>query len=313
MAAFSRRKLDSIANRTKAYRAVLLLWFVSSFFLLTAFDAYSLNEELRLAYASDYAQICTHTILLNENVTARVTEIGCRLVTAARENKISKNVEQENFEYTFRIMNDPLINAFSIPGGYVYVNTGLLDILQNEDELAAVLAHEIQHVEGHHLIKQIHQAQASQVAGTIGGMLIGVALGVAVGAATAPSSSGAYAAPNPWQTQLQSMAIDSAVQLGQGMGEVMSISMITGYSKNQELEADARGLDMMKKAGYDPQGMVSMFKRFIEFRNKLTPPAKLNEKQQPSISSNYKSSLINAEPGLDDRLKQVEVLLESKK
>lgn len=266
----------------------------------------SATEELKLAYASDFAQISTHTVLLNERISGRVNEIGQRLVKASRAGAGNEGRHEQLYSFTFRIMNDPIINAFSVPAGYIYVNTGLLDILQSEEELAAVLAHEIHHVNGRHLMKQINNQRTSRVVGSVAGFVFGTALGVGLGTATQPSTS-AYGSAHAFQSHLQSLAMNTSMQFGQAMGGVMTVSMVTGYSKSQELEADAKGLEMMKAAGYDPQGMVSMFKRFIEFRNKLGKPSATSETDSATAQRvNYTSSLINAQPGLDERLKQIE-------
>jgi len=74
----------------------------------------------------------------------------------------------------------------------------------------------------------------------------------------------------------------------------MSTYMIKGYGKKQELEADSLAIGYIRKAGYDPKAMVSVFKKLISARDKL------------GIKQDYTSGLINAEPGLEERLKQAE-------
>jgi hypothetical protein len=83
----------------------------------------------------------------------RVQRIGRDLVQIAKEHEVKAsygNSEIYDFKYTFKVVEDEDVNAFALPGGHIYVNTGLLDIIESDDELAGVLAHEIAHVAHHH-------------------------------------------------------------------------------------------------------------------------------------------------------------------
>jgi predicted Zn-dependent protease len=150
-----------------------------------------------------------------------ISEIGQRLANALPEKDIV---------YTFKIVDSQTPNAFALPGGYVYVTRGLLAFLNNEDELACVIGHEIAHVAARHSVRQqTRSILASPFA---------IATGLA-GAATsiiAPRVGGLIA----------------------GVGEVTTGAVLAGYSREQEREADRIGMELAAKSGWAPGGMTSM-------------------------------------------------------
>ena len=214
------------------------------------------------------------------NCERRITEIG---------NRIAKAADRPDMQYTFRVINNPIINAFSASGGYVYINTGLLDILESEDELAAVLAHEIGHTSKNHQIKFLNSKHRSEVAGLVAGILLSSAL--AAGAAYGASST-------PYGEMFVGPAVDLGFQVGGAVGSVLTVSLIKGYGKRRELEADALAIKYTKEVGYDPNALISVFKKLLTIKNRLG----IND-------NNYVSGLINAEPGLDKRIMEAELIL----
>jgi predicted Zn-dependent protease len=132
------------------------------------------------------------------------------------------------FEYRFSVVRDPQLNAFAVPGGFVYVNAGLLARVKNDSELAGVLGHEIGHTHAHHIVRQQEKTQLVSY-GALAGMLLSV-IHPAIGAA-AMGAAGA--------TQLK-------------------------YQREFEQEADYLGLRYMREAGFDPHGMASFMKRIWE-------------------------------------------------
>jgi len=127
-----------------------------------------------------------------------------------------------NRPFDFHIVDDPEINAFSIPGGHVYVNRGLIGAANKADELAAVLAHEESHIVARHVIKQ---AEQQQTIGAIGSILLGQNPGV----------------------------------LQQLVAQVLAGGAMARFSRADEKEADDLGLRFMASAGYNPRGMLDMF------------------------------------------------------
>lgn len=131
-----------------------------------------------------------------------------------------------NRPFEFEIVDDPSVNAFAIPGGHIYVHRGLIANAQKADELASVLAHEIAHVSERHVIEQLVRQQ--QI-GAIGSILLG---------------------QNPGQVQ-------------QIIASIVAGGAMARFSREQEQEADRVGLEILAKAGFDPNGMVDMFQRLL--------------------------------------------------
>ena len=122
-------------------------------------------------------------------------------------------------------MRDPRINAFAVPGGYVYVNSGLLARAKNEDELAAVLGHEIAHVHAHHVVRQQEKTQALNYAALLGTLL-------------------------------------SVVQPAVGaLASATSAAVSLQYQRQFEQEADYMGARYLQASGYDPRAMLDFFKQ----------------------------------------------------
>lgn len=138
--------------------------------------------------------------------------------------KIVAVSDRKDIEYHFTVIESDQINAFAAPGGYIYFYTGLLKKMDNEAQMAAVMAHEISHVVARHGIKRL---QAT----------LGVALAYELALGDEDSE-----------------IIHTAVNLGLGL-------LSAGYSRSNEREADDYGLTYLVRAGYDPQGMVGMLEK----------------------------------------------------
>ena len=136
--------------------------------------------------------------------------------------RIHAQTPMAQLPFRFYIVDDPNINAFSVPGGHVYVNRGLVTSANKANELASVLAHEISHNVARHVVKQIERQQQISAVGSI---LLG-------------QSPGA----------LQQIA-----------AEIIAGGAMARFSRADEKEADELGLRFMTSAGYNPQGMVDMF------------------------------------------------------
>jgi len=244
------------------------------------------TQEVKFGFYADRELFQNRTFIFNDALTRRISEIGNRVAAASGRPEVT---------YTFRVVNDPTMNIYAASGGFVYINTGLLDILETDDELAAVLGHEIGHVRQKHQIKFLQSAEQSRVGGALAGVALGIALGAAAGAATAPSTPSYYSPSYSYQQQVSSQMTDLGVKAGMALGSAMSASMIMGYSRAQELEADGLAVRYTKETGYDPNALIRVFKRLATIRDNL----KLNQE-------NYISSLINAQPGLEERIKQAE-------
>jgi predicted Zn-dependent protease len=128
--------------------------------------------------------------------------------------------------FDFEIVNDPAVNAFSIPGGHVYINAGLIAQADKADELAAVVAHEVSHVVARHVIKQVERQQEI---GAIASILLGQN-----------------------QNGLQQL-----------LAQIVAGGAMARFSRADEKEADDLGLQFMTQGGYDPHGMLEMFQKLL--------------------------------------------------
>ena len=152
-------------------------------------------------------------------VSAYAAQLGTALV------KVSE-LPEEPFRFT--VLNSDQINAFALPGGYVYVTRGLIALAENEAELAGVIAHEIGHVTARHTAERYSQAMAANIGMSIVGLIGSV-----------------YGAPR-----------ETAQLLSVGAEAVLS-----GYSREQELEADLLGVRYLGRAGYDTNAMSTFFQK----------------------------------------------------
>lgn len=173
---------------------------------------------------------------VDPELTAYVQEVG---------QKLAKNSARPDLPFEFVVLNDSVPNAWALPGGKIAVNRGLLTHLENEAELAAVLGHEITHAAARHGAK----AMERQIIMSTGLVAANVAI-----AATHKESDPAY--------KDQALAASAAVATG---------LISTKYSREAELEADSYGMDYMVKAGYSPQGAVSLQQTFVKLMDKKSP------------------------------------------
>ncbi len=140
--------------------------------------------------------------------------------------KLAKYSELPDLNYTFTVLNDEKVNAFAVPGGYIYITRGLLAIVADEAEMAGVLAHEIGHITARHTAQRYSTTMATNI-----GLQV---LGVLGSVAGVPSGAG----------QLASFGAQAALQ---------------SYSREQELESDMLGVRYLSRAGYDPDAMTGFF------------------------------------------------------
>ncbi|MGB7923106.1 MAG: M48 family metallopeptidase [Pyrinomonadaceae bacterium] len=180
--------------------------------LLSERDESRLGDQLNIEVRKKYEIV--------SDGQARVDRIGQRVARASL---------RPNLGYRFHVMQSKEINAFSGPGGHIYVTTALLN-LANDDELASVLAHEVGHVVARHSLKTIQQSQ------TLGGLanLFGSITGVAG---------------------------ETAGQLGTAAASIFASGLLAVHNREEEREADYLGVRAMAKAGYNTEGMVTMFQK----------------------------------------------------
>ncbi|WP_193195735.1 M48 family metallopeptidase [Nostoc sp. MG11] len=149
----------------------------------------------------------------NPEINRYVEQIGRRLAA---------NSDRPNLSYTFQVVDDDAINAFATLGGYVYVHTGLLKAADNEAELASVIAHEIGHIGGKHLVNQMRQKAIASGVATAAGLNRNAAVGIGV-----------------------------------------DLALNRPRSRQDEFDADKRGLRTLTRSGYAQSAMVSFMQKLL--------------------------------------------------
>ncbi|MDZ7807130.1 MAG: M48 family metalloprotease [Gracilimonas sp.] len=137
---------------------------------------YSWEEEVQIGKEADPEIIAQYGLYNNEELSNYVSQIGQELVEVSHLRREDTPEKYKNTEFTFRVLNSAVINAFALPGGYNYVTRGLLSHLNNEAQLAMVLGHEIGHVAARHASQRAATQQFGQLA-VIGGAILGESLG----------------------------------------------------------------------------------------------------------------------------------------
>lgn len=159
-----------------------------------------------------------------------VGDIAAHLVRIAKD---------EGFQFDFVVVKSPEVNAFALPGGFVTVNSALLESAETGEEVAAVLAHELTHVTRRHGTQRMLR-------------------------------------------ELGATAVLSAIFGGTGIAVPAKVThdfLSNAYDRDQETEADARGIDILVRAGIDPRGMATFFQRLA--KTGVTPPAILSTHPDP--------------------------------
>ncbi len=194
------------------------------------FNLFSKEQDIELG--REFARQIEQQVIIvqNQELTDYVNRIGQRLVDRG---------ELEKYPFFFKVVQEDSINAFALPGGPMYVHTGLIRAAENEAQLAGVLAHELSHVVLRHGTNQASRAQFAQ----LGALLAGAAIG-------GGSLAGQLA------------------QLGIGLG---ANSVLLKYSRSAESDADLLGAYTMAKAGYNPVEMARFFERLEAERKGKTP------------------------------------------
>ncbi|MDT4896356.1 MAG: hypothetical protein QOH25_1433 [Acidobacteriota bacterium] len=150
-----------------------------------------------------------------------------------RANRIGQRVARAslrpNIVYRFHVIRDKEINAFSGPGGHVYVTTALMN-LANDDEIASVLSHEVSHIVARHSLKTIQQSQTLRGLADLFGSVTGI-------------------------------AGDTAQEFGTAAASIVASGLLAVHNREEEREADFLGLHAAAKAGFNAQGMVTMFQK----------------------------------------------------
>lgn len=174
------------------------------------------SEEQEIAMGREAAQQVAQSLGLyqDDELQAYVSRLG---------KQLAADSERPNLPWSFQVVDDPSVNAFALPGGFIYVTRGLMTHLTSEAELVSVLGHEIGHVTGRHSVEQMSKAQLAQI-GLIAGMIL--------------------------QPELANYG--DLAQTGLGL-------LFLKYGRDDEREADDLGLRYLVNENYDPREMPQVF------------------------------------------------------
>ena len=217
--------LDSVLFRALS-AAVLALVLTA---LSTPASAVSQKEELELGRRV-HAEIAAEGLLFDDPFIGGYFRKGSQ--------RGLKAAGSEPYPYHFSIVKSPYLNAFAVPGGYIYLHTGTINSLENEGQMAAILSHEVAHVTSRHFARR-SEAAASMNLLTLAGVIAGVAL--------ASSGGGGQ----------NTAALGEALIFG---SPGATVQKMLAHSRADETEADSKGRDYMIKAGYNPRDMYGAFK-----------------------------------------------------
>ena len=179
-------------------------------------------------------------------------------------DKLAKASDLPNLKFTFTVLNEPEINAFALPGGYVYITRGLIALAENEAEMAGVLAHEIGHVTARHTAQRYSAAMATNI-GLLGAGILGSVFGI-------PGD------------------------LNRLAGQVGHL-YLQAYSREQELESDMLAVRYMTKAGYDPRALETFFRKMAQHTS-------ITQRVRGRPDSDPADNIMSTHPRTADRIAQ---------
>jgi predicted Zn-dependent protease len=185
------------------------------------------QEEGQLGKQASKEVAATFGLYRDPKLERYVSDVGNRVLATSHLRRPGIDERVRNTPVTFSVLDSPIINAMALPGGYIYVTRGMLAHLNNEDQLAAVLAHEIGHIAARHAAIQARQQQIGQA------LLLGGALA----------------------SQLAGLPAQEILNAGGMVAQLF----LRSYSREDELEADKFGTEYASLAGYDPRAVIPLF------------------------------------------------------
>ena len=190
-----------------------------------------INEEIRFGREVAARMLGRYGLSTNDSLNRYVNLVG---------QSLARSTNRPELNYHFGVLNTADINAYAAPGGYIFVTRGALEKMQDEAELAAVLAHELIHVNEKHVVRELG------IRATEGSAVSGLARLIGGGSETARIAF--------------SQAVDKAIDM----------LFRTGYKREDEVQADKGAVAICAVAGYDPSALVRYFERISAARGKST-------------------------------------------
>lgn len=234
---------DRIWRRFVSFFTALTFMAAVSMFPVPESEAMSLSEEKELGRKMLELIRQKMTLVEDGEIVAYVQSVG---------NRIVKQVGTTPYEYQFFVVDAPIPNAFAVPGGYIFLYRGLVEIMSTEGELASILGHELAHIQARHIQRQMEKGRILNIA-SLAGMLAAILLG-----STADGGAGA-----------QVLALGS-------MAGARSVAL--KYSREHEEEADQLGFRYFCASGYTPLEMPNAMQKLNQasFYSSSTIPSYLS-------------------------------------
>jgi hypothetical protein len=204
-------------------------------------NIYSPSTDIQVGKQNAQLMMQKLPLCNDPKVDQYLTNLGLKLVSKLDQRGAT-------YPWEFHCVNDKSINAFALPGGYVFVNRGAIEAADNESQLAAVMGHELSHVTLRHGTAQATKAQFAQGAATIFGGIFGGSTGGAL--------------------------LTQGVALGAG-------GLLLRYSRTDETQADVSGTQVLYDAGYDPRAMSQFFEKLEAESKGKNPPQFLSDHPNP--------------------------------
>lgn len=258
---------------TSRYRLAIFLVLILSFIISCAtnpvtgkreFVLMSESQEIEIGRQMDPKILKEYGSYADEVLQEYINQVGQKLAVIC---------DRPDLHYRFKIVNTSMINAFALPGGYVYVTRGLLAYINSEAELAGVIGHEIGHITARHAVRQYTKAQTYQ-------------LGILAASVFFPEIG----------------------QLGQ-FADFLALAIIQGYGRNHELQSDRLGIKYSSAAGYDPYSVSSFMKTLKNIEDATGQKgyhglfSSHPETEERIVKAEEKAEIITPPPG--DQFKQL--------
>ncbi len=221
----------------------------SQFMTMSEQDEIQVDREHAAAqFSNDYGPV------QDAALNAYVSRVGLAL---------GRVTHRPNMPYSFRVVNATYVNAYAFPGGSIACTRGILVMLEDEAELAALLGHEAGHVNMRHTAQQMSKSQMSSI--VVGGLSL-----------------------------IADIAVPGLGQVASGIGSVGASALLATYSRENEREADALGTEYMVKAGYSPEGMVELMAMLNRLNKHKPSSMETLFSTHPMSDERYQSALTAA-------------------
>jgi predicted Zn-dependent protease len=194
--------------------------------LATACGTLSVADEKKLGHQVQRQVRDQFTFMRDRVVVNYIRDLGDELVGSARPSP---------FDFRFFVIEDPTINAFAVPGGAIYIDTGLILAAKDTSELVSVIAHEMGHVTARHVAENYNRSQTTGMVAQIASVAIAILTGSQLGA-----------------------------QGGQIATGLAAEAYLATYTRDAEREADDLAIETMVRGGWNPEGMIGMFETLMQ-------------------------------------------------